>query len=415
MSVFKYRKIESQSPFDISLPASKSISNRLLLLNSLFDYVLELENISTADDTLIFQENLKIMKEENDVEIDVKDAGTVCRFLLAYAAMCKGKTFSFIGTPRMYKRPLKALIEALQKLGANILCKEKEGFLPCEVKGAILKNKKIVIDGSASSQFISALCMIACKIENGLEITIKQNAVSYSYINMTLQLMNKLGIQVFNHHHEIRIENTSYIYPQKLLVENDWSAASFFYSMIMIDPNLHFAFENLPIDSIQGDCEIVNIAKQFNIETHVDNGITNVFFKENNELIHNVIIDITNVPDMAIPLIVACGFKYPKVFFSGFSHLQYKESNRIEALQNELLHWNIQLIMNDDLLSFDSTNMLLDTDKIINVKTYNDHRIAMAFTLPLLLGYQIQYDDTACVSKSFPDFWNQVKKMGIGC
>lgn len=414
MYIFKYRNIAPNLPIDISLPASKSISNRLLLLNSLFDNVLELQNISTADDTKLFQDNLKKIKVDNNEEIDVKDAGTVCRFLLAYAAMCDGKTFSFIGTQRMYQRPLKTLIEVLQDLGATILCKEKVGFLPCEVNGTTLKSKKIVVDGNVSSQFISALCMIACKIENGLEIVIKENAVSYTYINMTLQLMKNIGIPVFEHNYEIKIANTSRVAPQKILIENDWSAASFFYAMIMIDTKLHFAFENLPIDSLQGDSEIVKIAKLFNINTFIDNGITHVLYKKENTQFVNVLnIDITNIPDMAIPLIVTCAFKYPNVNFSGFSHLKYKESNRVEALKNELLHWNIHLIEKDDLIFFDNTNMIPITEKVINIKTYNDHRIAMAFTLPLLMGYHIQFDNIKCVSKSFPKFWEEVKKIGI--
>lgn len=414
MSIFKYRKIAPNLPIEISLPASKSISNRFLLLNSLFDNVLELHNISTADDTFLFQENIKKIKNENNVYIDVKDAGTVCRFLLAYAAMCNGKTFTFIGTQRMYQRPLKALIDALQELGANIQCKDKVGYLPCDVRGVKLNNKKLVVDGSVSSQFVSALCMIASKIENGLDILIKQNAVSYTYIYMTLQLMRKIGIPVFENNNKIKIAYTSSIVPQKLLIENDWSAASFFYAMIMIDNNLQFAFENLPLNSIQGDCEIVKLANHFHIETHIENGITHIYYNNvDNKYINDLTIDITNMPDMAIPLIVACAFKYSNVSFSGFSHLQFKESNRVEALQNELLHWNIQLNISNDTLSFDNSKMLLDTEKIYCVNTYNDHRIAMAFTLPLLLGFSIQFDNKECVSKSFPDFWKQVKKMGI--
>ena len=393
----------------IDLPASKSISNRVLIIQSLCEEKFEIENLSQANDTLLLQNILSSIKETTEIQpIQAEDAGTPFRFLTAYLSTLQDKLFLLSGNDRMNERPIASLVDGLNCLGADISYSKKNGFPPLLIKGKKLQENKINIDSSESSQFVSALCLIAPTLQNGLTINVNEKTVSASYIEMTLSVMRDFGIEYQKTTNEIMIPTQKYV-AKKYCVENDWSSACFFYAMAMIADEATITLNGLQMKSCQGDAFISELCQSFGIDTT---------FKNNNCIITKTEIDncqlstinLKDYPDLAIPFIVACAIKYPSVQIIGIAHLVHKESNRIVALQNEMQKVSIFLHYEHDILTFQN-KMTECNSRTINFNSYNDHRIVMSLNLFTLLGFTLHFGIKNCVKKSFPQYWEEFKKL----
>jgi 3-phosphoshikimate 1-carboxyvinyltransferase len=398
----------------VQLPASKSISNRVLMIQAMCKHEIHLDNLSEAHDTVILKNLLeRIKKTTEDSTLDVEDAGTPFRFLTAYACTQHGRNFVLTGSKRLCERPVRDLVEALQSIGADIEYLDKDGFAPLLIKGKKLQGGSIQIRGDVSSQFISALCLIAPSLQNGLHIEILQQKVSSSYIEMTLAVMREFGIQYTEASQQITIPQQDYT-ATNYCIENDWSSATFFYSMAIIADEAEITMNGLQEKSCQGDSRIQHIAKQFGVETIYESNNLIIRKKLTTPLATDKIIDLSSQPDLAVPFIVACALKYPDIQVTGIKHLELKESKRITVLQDELKKINLALMYSNDLLTFQAIDTTTKADDI-QFNTYNDHRIAMALSMLALADYTITLDNATCVEKSFPLFFTQLQQVGIKC
>lgn len=395
----------------VSLPSSKSIANRVLMIKAISNASFTITNNSSSNDSLLLEQLLKIRENSNElITLDAKDAGTPFRFLTAFLAMQDGKTTILTGDSRMLQRPIADLVEALNSIGGDISYLKKDGFPPLKIHGKKIKGGDVTIITNISSQFVSALCLIAPCLEKGLKIKLNQEPVSASYIQMTLDLMQQFGIHYTYHNLEIVIPSQDYVCPSNYFIESDWSSASFFYAMAFFLDEVNLNIDGLKLASIQGDSFIQKFCEQFGIQTlEKKDGIQ---IQKTEILKSNATqFDMSSYPDMCVPLIVACAIFFPKVSFIGLGHLAHKESNRIEALQTELFKIGIQLIYENGILRFE--NESFRKPKQVEFKTFNDHRIAMSLAMIALLGIEVHLDNSDCVKKSFPEYWNQMAKIGF--
>ena len=369
---------------EIDLPASKSVSNRLLIIQALCKQEFAITNLSNSEDTKSLQKALKATA----TTIDVGAAGTSFRFLTAYLSTLDGNRFILTGSNRMKERPIKELVDSLLELGVEIKYLDKSGFPPLAILGTNITENKVSIDGKISSQFISALLLIAPTLKNGIKLKILSKIVSKPYIIMTLKLMGEFGIS-----HTWQ-ENTIEIKPQKYSAKNynieaDWSAASFWYEIASLSSNCNIALNGLTENSIQGDSKVRELFKNLGVQTKFENGSIMLTKKEEKDISKE--INLINTPDLYQPLKCTLFAKNLTTKFLGLQTLKDKETNRIKAVEKELLN-------------------LVTTKEIT---TYKDHRMAMSFA-PLCLKYDtLQINDVEVVEKSYPNFWNDLKKGGF--
>lgn len=394
----------------IELPASKSISHRVLMIQFLAKADMYIQHVSEARDTQLFMSALKALKQSQVQTFNLEDAGTPIRFMLALVAGLPHAEITISGTARMQERPMEALMNALKELGAHIQYLHHEGQLPVFIQGQQLISKEIQITGNVSSQFISALCLIAPTLPHGLRIACTGNIVSTSYINMTLNLMQEFGVRSTFNQGLIDIPPQAYL-AKDFTIESDWSSATFFYAMAMMCEEVHIRLKGLETQSVQGDSYIVEFANQFGVHTQFEEDaceITRKFVLAHNT---NQQFNLANYPDLAVPIIVACACKYPQISFTGLHHLELKESKRISALIQNLRKFGLELSYEEDVLKV-IQHQFVSTQETIFIETFHDHRIAMAMCLLALEGYTIELDDTTCISKSFPDYLDQLNKLG---
>jgi 3-phosphoshikimate 1-carboxyvinyltransferase len=401
-----------QAKATIQLPSSKSMSNRLLLIQALSKKPFTIHNVSKSSDTIYLQKALESCKEQKDLQtINIGDAGTPFRFLTAFLATQIGKTFHLCGSERLHQRPIAPLVNALRSLGAIIEYTEQEGFPPLQIIGTSLHSVSLEIDASISSQFISALCLIAPCLPDGLHLKLNSTVVSSPYIYLSLQLMQQAGIELKYEQNKISIPSSTY-HMDSYVVESDWSAACFFYCMLMIEPRLTMILQNVQAQSIQGDTFIQKLAQDFGIESLFENGNVQLVSTTINNKHHSKHYNLTDYPDLAIPFIVACALSYPHVTISGIAHLEWKESKRITALQTELQKVGRVLHYENELLRFE-VYTVPSIDNTIIFSSYDDHRIVMALSMVSFLGYTIRFNSTNCIHKSFPDFFKECEKLGV--
>ena len=391
----------------IQLPASKSISNRALILNALLNNKIILNELSLSDDTQLM---LSVLSNENH-EVNLDNAGTCMRFLTAYFACKANKNISLLCSERMMQRPIKELVDALRNLGANINYLSNENFPPLKINGKKLKGNSINIDASESSQYITALMLIAPFIENGISIHLTGNIASFDYIKMTALLMNELGLSV-------SLTNDSIIIKPYLdepivsdfTIEKDWSSAAFWYLIAALNPELSIHLIHLSKTSIQGDHIIFKVFEKLGISTsETMDGL--VIFKE--KITENFLeFDLINAIDLAPALCVACAALNINATISGLQNLKIKESNRLLAIVTELNKFGFAVSNSDDKIMIRQTNNI-DYNQPILINTYRDHRIAMAFAPLAMLFNQLKIDDTKSVSKSYPHFFNDLELVGI--
>ena len=387
----------------IFIPGSKSESNRLLILSSLYKN-LSLENLSNSDDTNFL---LKALGKKNKT-IDIGHAGTAMRFLTSLIALQTTREIELKGSDRMHNRPLKILVESLKKIGASIQYLEKDGFPPLLIKPSKLIGKKITIDSSVSSQYISSLLLIAPKIQGGLEIELLGKETSLPYINMTIVLLKKIGVKIQSEKNTLKVYDLNDIRPLKISIESDWSSASYYYSVVaMADIGYSIMLSTFNKDSIQGDKIASEIYKSFGVETKFTEKY--IILKKVGNNISEISLDLSPNPDLAQTICVTCLGLKMKCTLTGLHTLKIKETDRLIALKNELSKFNLNVNITSDSISFDNKSSL---KSIIEINTYDDHRMAMSFAC-LAVKTDIIICNPSVVSKSYNSFWLDFEKIGI--
>ena len=398
----KKSKINSFS--ELKITGSKSESNRVLLLQALFEG-LEIKNISNSDDSQLMQKALK----SNSSVVDVHHAGTAMRFLTAYYATRLGKTTTLTGSSRMQERPIKILVDALNTLGASISYTKNDGYPPLLIEGKTLTKSNVQMKANVSSQYISALLLIAPTLENGLTLHLEGEITSTPYIKMTLSLLNELGVQTSFEINTITVFPFRQLTSKTFVVESDWSSASYFYSIVALSPvDTQIAISAYKSTSLQGDAILQKIYKDLGVESTF-NGTTLILKKIETSSPNCLSIDLSNAPDIAQTIAVTClGLKID-CDLTGLHTLKIKETDRLVALKNEIQKLGTTINITNNSLQLKSP---LDLNPGVVISTYNDHRMAMAFA-PLALKTQLFIDDAEVVSKSYPDFWNDLKTIGF--
>lgn len=389
----------------VQLPASKSISNRALILNALSYSPYDIQNLSDCDDTEVMVKALN----SDSRDFDIKAAGTAMRFLTAFLSKIVGE-WTITGTERMKNRPIKLLVDALNSLGARIEYIEKEGYPPLRILGSALQGGEISLAGGVSSQYISALLMIAPLMEKGLTLHLEGNIISRPYINLTLQLMEQFGVKAIWNGQTIKILPQEYK-PIRFTVESDWSAASYWYSIMALSKNAEIELLGLFKNSLQGDAAGAKLFAQLGVgTTFTDRGVV---LKYNGNAVKKLIYNFVNEPDLAQTFVVTCVLLNIPFRFTGLQSLKIKETDRIEALKTELRKLGYLLTdSNDSILEWNGERCEPEADPII--ATYEDHRMAMAFApAALVLPKGLKVADPEVVTKSYPAYWEDLRKAGF--
>lgn len=391
----------------IQITGSKSEANRLLILQALFEG-LKIENLSNSDDTQVLQ---KALQSSSDI-IDIHHAGTAMRFLTAYFSIQENRETLLTGSSRMKERPIGVLVDALRMLGADISYEENEGFPPLRIKGKQLLKSEVSLKATISSQYISALLLIGTVLEDGLTLSLEGKITSVPYINMTLELLNEIGVETSFKGNVINI------YPREIssrknndksiVVESDWSSASYFYSLIALSEiGTSIALSSYKEASLQGDSALVEIYKQFGVETiFVKNSIHLQKIEGSSE---SKIFYLENTPDIAQTIAVTSFGLGMSCDLYGLHTLKIKETDRLEALRIELEKLGATVLITEDSLHLKSSSTIKNN---VSIDTYQDHRMAMAFA-PLVLKTNLKINEVEVVSKSFPSFWADLKSLGI--
>lgn len=384
----------------IQICGSKSESNRLLIINALYDQAIALHNLSDAQDTDLLLRALN----SKESQIDIHHAGTAMRFLTAFFAIQDQRNVILTGSERMKQRPIGILVDALRSLGASIAYLEKEGFPPLKIHGKKLTKNHVRLDAHVSSQFITALLLIAPKLENGLKIELIGKITSLPYLMMTISMMKSLGFEIDFQENIIQIQPKSKLDKQSFTIESDWSSASYFYSIAALSENPEIQLSAYKSDSLQGDAELQNIYKTyFGIQTQFQ-GNSIRLTKDSNFKFQAFHLDLNSTPDTAQTIAVTCAGLNLKCKLTGLETLKNKETDRLVALQNELQKVGTKTIITEDSLEIvDFEN----ASKLPQIETYNDHRMAMAFA-PLYKKMDLEILNPSVVEKSYPQFWEDL-------
>ena len=399
-----------QHPSSIKITGSKSETNRLLLLQALYPDLI-LENTSNSDDSEVMQKALNSQFTiHNSQLVDVHHAGTAMRFLTAYFSIQEGKEVVLTGSSRMKERPIKILVDALNQLGAEISYEENEGFPPIKIIGKKLIQNKVSLPANVSSQYISALLLIAPKLENGLELTLEGEITSVPYIKMTLTLLNEIGVKTSFVGNKISVKPQFTIHNSQFTIESDWSSASYWYSIVALSEiDFQVTLFSYKKNSLQGDSALANIYQDFGVETvfNEDNSITITKTKNHQSSIVNY--QLNNCPDIAQTITVTCFGLGIGCDLTGLHTLKIKETDRLEALKTELTKLGATISVTNESLTLEASNHINEN---IAIDTYQDHRMAMAFA-PLALKVSLVINEAEVVSKSYPDFWKDFANVGI--
>lgn len=414
MQLFLPHSKLQNNPNAIAVSGSKSETNRLLLLQALYPSI-TIQNSSNADDSTVMAAILQKAKNSNNGEVyDVHHAGTAMRFLTAFFAIQEDKEVVLTGSTRMQERPIQVLVDALQQLGAEIEYLEKEGFPPLRIKGKKIKENKVTLAANVSSQYISALLLIAPKLENGLELVLQGTITSMPYIQMTLALLQELGAVTSLEGNVIKVASLSEAKvlntKTELVVESDWSSASYWYSIVALsEVGTQITLSSYKKNSLQGDAALATIYQDFGVETTFHDNNTITIEKKENPEIQEVIYDLNHCPDIAQTIAVSCFGLGIACVLTGLHTLKIKETDRLEALREELTKLGADISVTNDSLTLGISTTI---KKEVSIATYQDHRMAMAFA-PLALRTSITIQEAEVVSKSYPNFWKDLKEIGF--
>jgi 3-phosphoshikimate 1-carboxyvinyltransferase len=403
---------------EITITGSKSETNRLLLLQALFPEI-ALKNTSNSDDSEVMLKALSQIFEPTThnpqpTRIDVHHAGTAMRFLTAYFAIQSNQEVVLTGSSRMKERPINILVEALNSLGAQISYEEKVGFPPIRIKGRELQKSEIDIEANTSSQYISALLLIAPKLRHGLKINLIGEVTSLPYIQMTLELLNEIGVETSFANNSISIKpfNPDYYRDTTLTIESDWSSASYFYSLVALSEiGTAITLSSYKKNSLQGDSVLAEIYQVFGVKTvfNENNSMTISKVNRENHNLQPITYNLKKSPDIAQTIAVTCFGLGLACHLTGLHTLKIKETDRLEALKNELVKLGASVAITYNSISLEPSTFIKEN---ITIKTYQDHRMAMAFAA-LAFKVSLIIEEAEVVSKSYPDFWNHLESCGM--
>ena len=400
----KIQNSNKEANGDLTITGSKSESNRLLIIQALYPQI-EIHNLSKSDDSKVTLEGLKSKKNV----IDINHAGTAMRFLTAYFAIQPHREIVLTGSNRMQERPIKLLVEALNSLGADITYEKEPGFPPLIIRGKEISINRVSLPSNISSQYISALMLVAPALKNGLKIDLIGETTSFPYIKMTQSIMDQLGFETAFDGNQISIKSASSININHWKIESDWSSASYFYSIVALADRSEISLKSFFEESKQGDAALTEIYEKFGVKTTYSNGKIILSKITDFNPPNFITLNLKNTPDLAQTIAVTCLGLNVDCKLSGLHTLKIKETNRLTALKTEIekLGGNVKIT--------DRSLELLNSGKInenILIDTYNDHRMAMAFA-PLGLRVPININNPKVVSKSYPDFWDDLQKIGF--
>ena len=389
----------------IEIGGSKSESNRLLMLRE-YSSDFKITNLSKSDDTKTLVNALA----NTDKIIDVNHAGTAMRFLASYYASKLNSKITLTGSDRMKNRPIGILVDALRDLGAEIEYKEKEGYPPLRIIGKNLMGNEVSLPANISSQFISSLMMLGVKIDNGIKLNLEGNIASKPYILMTKKLMDKIGCNVVINNNEIEISRNYNSLNKIVKVESDWSSASYFYSIVALSSDAEITLKIFKRDSIQGDSIVSKIYQKLGVETMYKEDSIIISKNKMSNLPNSLKLDLSDTPDLAQTIAVSCLGLGIECELSGLDTLKIKETDRIEALKKEFIKLGVDGITTSDNKIYFRGDQKLNNN--IKISTYQDHRMALSFA-PLAVIIDISIESPNVVSKSFPDYWEDLKTLGF--
>ena len=403
MSTIQISGSSLSANFSIELTGSKSETNRLLLLAALYPN-LTLLNDSNAHDVSVMKKALQL----NSGTVDIHHAGTAMRFLTAYFSVSENAEVLLTGSDRMKQRPIALLVDALRALGATIEYQGEEGYPPLHIKGAVLPHSSVSIAANVSSQYLSALCLVGAKLPKGLEIELVGSITSLPYLNMTLQLLERIGISARLEEGRIRIAPKTEIKPISLAVESDWSAASYYYSIVALSKlGTKATLSTLREDSLQGDRVLSTIYKDFGVSTRFDDGKV-ILEKVSEPLSQTLAYDLKDAPDIAQTIAVTAAGLQVDCYLTGLHTLPIKETDRLAAMKCELEKVGAGVEIDAESLRVFGQKAKLQS---ASIATYNDHRMAMAFA-PLAILIPLTIEESFVVEKSYPDFWKHLSSIG---
>ncbi|WP_109299727.1 3-phosphoshikimate 1-carboxyvinyltransferase [Aquimarina sp. AU474] len=400
----KLEHISNLKDNTLQITGSKSETNRLLLLQALYPNV-NIDNVSNSDDSQLMQKALT----SDETIVDIHHAGTAMRFLTAYFAVQEGRETILTGSKRMQERPIKILVDALKQLGCEIGYEKEIGYPPIKIMGKKPTSNRVELQANVSSQYISALMLIASSLPNGLVISLLGKVTSVPYIKMTLSLLEDIGVQGTFENNTITIEPNKVGLSKNMVVESDWSSASYFYSIVALSSNATLTIGSYKKESYQGDSALVEIYKNLGVETIF--GEQNITLKKipDSTVAIPEGLDLSNSPDIAQTIVVTCFGLSIGCYLTGLHTLKIKETDRLEALKAEIEKLGGEIQITQDTLRLLPTSQI---NKGISIATYNDHRMAMAFA-PLALRTNLDIEDANVVSKSYPDFWTDLQQLGF--
>lgn len=385
----------------IRISGSKSETNRALLLQALYPQI-ELENASGSDDSLAME--MALTSTQNI--IDIGNAGTAMRFLTAYFATTPGKRV-LTGSERMKQRPIGILVDALRELGGKIEYVGKEGFPPLSIDGQTLKGGSISIDAGVSSQFLSALLLVAPRLENGLELTLKGKLTSRPYLLMTLSMLEQVGVRTNFSGDVIRIAQTPNLPKRRISIESDWSSASYFYSLVALSAiGTSMQLSSFKPNSLQGDRAVAGIFRNLGVITNFTGNAIQIE-KISEPSVDALHLNLNDTPDLAQTIAVTATGLGLSCHLTGLHTLRVKETDRLQALKTELSKLGALVTTTNDSITI--TPSVLIADAVID--TYSDHRMALAFA-PLAAKVRLSINNPKVVSKSYPEFWEDFQKVG---
>ncbi len=417
MKTITIKKADRNLTGSIRLPSSKSISNRLLIIQALASASFDIKQLSESDDTILLQDLLKKIREHQGRlslhELDAANAGTVMRFLTAYLSMIPGK-WILTGSERMKQRPIGILVDCLKSMGAQIDYLAKLGFPPLLIHGINMRGREIIVDPGISSQFVSALILIGPKLPGGLTLHLSGSAVSFPYVKMTIRLLEYFDIHVVQGRSRIFISEGNYR-PRDIKVEPDWSAAAFWYEAAALADHVDLELSGLSRDSLQGDSILSDIFRAFNVFTEfTDKGVR--LTKSSQPLPEDHFkFTFSDHPDIAPAVITTCAMLGMHGSFSGLKSLQIKETDRLIALKTEFKKIGVTAE------TYSTGNLIPELEIMagqvassteLPISTYSDHRMAMTFApLAIQIG-KIKIEDPDVVTKSYPGFWDDLVSLG---
>ena len=389
---------------NINISGSKSESNRLLTLRA-YTYFFNINNLSDSDDTKTMISSLKSHKEE----INIGHAGTAMRFLTSYYSSILNSSKILTGSSRMKERPILILVEALNNLGADIEYIDKKGYPPIKINGKLIYGNEIALPADVSSQYISSLMMLGVSINQGLKIKLSTKITSLPYIHMTKKIIERIGGTVDIKPDEIIIKQLVSNKIPDQIVESDWSSASYFYSLVALSDSSYITLSSFFNNSIQGDSRIVDIYKQFGVETKFLND--KIYLKKNNiDLPDSISINLRDNPDLAQTIVVTCLGLGVNCKLEGLHTLKLKETDRLLALKREIEKFEVDCVTISNQSITLKNNSKLKSG--VSINTYDDHRMAMSFA-PLSMINPIIIINPEVVSKSYLNFWNDLESLGF--